>query len=62
MEQCPKCGSRFIQWSSYHQRFECLIKDCQHSWTLESTEGWKLESPVKNIYLRTTLPLEMLRD
>jgi len=39
MEKCPKCNSMFIEWRGGNQRFECLQKDCLHTWTLESAEG-----------------------
>jgi len=61
VEKCPKRNSIFIEWSAYHQRFECLQKDCMRTWTLESVEEWKLENPVENVYLRTTLPLDLLQ-
>ncbi len=50
MEVCPKCGSIFIEWDGGNQRFRCLQKDCLHTWRME------LKEPVKNVYLRMTLP------
>ena len=50
IENCPKCGSAFIQYDEATNECYCLEKSCNYRWTQELD----FEN-ISNPYLRTSI-------
>jgi len=53
MEICPKCGTRFIQFSNITDECYCLVKKCNFRWFMHL-----IRNKIENIYLRTSMYVE----
>jgi hypothetical protein len=50
LESCPKCKSIFIQYDENSDECYCLMKECNHNWSVDLDF-----SNIKNPYLRASI-------